>query len=116
MEKALFAVDELTGLIVAAALVRPSKSLHDLQVSSVKKRMKEKSFAAAVSREDIIGGAEALGVPLDEHIATVIEAMRGIAGELGRGDRSAPQQRNRMRGNWAGRNLRVNPWGRPLLP
>jgi putative nucleotidyltransferase with HDIG domain len=85
MEKALFAVDELTGLIVAAALVRPSKSLHDLQVSSVKKRMKEKSFAAAVSREDIIRGAEALGVPLDEHITTVIEAMRGIAGELGLG-------------------------------
>lgn len=82
MEKALFAVDELTGLIVAAALVRPSKSLHDLQVSSVKKRMKERSFAAGVNREDIVRGAEELGVPLEEHIATVIEAMRGIAEEL----------------------------------
>lgn len=83
MEKALFAVDELTGLVVAATLVRPSKSLHDLQVSSVKKRMKERSFAAAVDRDDIIHGAEELGVPLDEHIATVIEGMRGIAQELG---------------------------------
>ena len=83
MEKALFAVDELTGLIVAATLVRPSKSLHDLKVSSVKKKMKDKGFAAAISRDDIIQGAEALGIPLDDHIATVIEAMRDVAAELG---------------------------------
>ncbi|MBM3500615.1 MAG: HAD family hydrolase [Armatimonadetes bacterium] len=83
MEKALFAVDELTGFIVAVALVRPTKSLMDVEVRSVRKKMKDKLFAAAVSREDIARGAEALGVPLDEHIATVIEAMRGIANELG---------------------------------
>jgi len=83
MEKALFAVDELTGLIVAATLVQPSKSLHEVKVSSVRKKMKDKSFAAAISREDIIQGAEGLGVALEEHIATVIEAMRSIAEELG---------------------------------
>ena len=83
MAKTLFAVDELTGLIVAAALVRPSRSLSDLKVKSVKKKMKDKSFAAAVSREDIRTGAEELGVPLDEHIALVIEAMRSISDSLG---------------------------------
>ena len=83
MEKALFAIDELTGLIVAVALVRPTKSIMDVKVKSVKKKMKDKAFAAAVSREDIINGAEALGIPLDEHIGNVVEAMRGIAEELG---------------------------------
>ena len=83
MAKTLFAVDELTGLIVAAALVRPSRSLSDLKVKSVKKKIKDKSFAAAVSREDISKGAEELGVPLDEHIALVIEAMRSISHSLG---------------------------------
>jgi len=83
LEKALLACDELTGFIVAVALVRPSRSLMDVEVKSVKKKMKEKAFAAAVSREDIVAGAELLGLPLDEHIANVITAMQGIAGELG---------------------------------
>jgi len=83
MEQALFAVDELTGFIVAVALVRPTKSLMDVEVRSVRKKLKDKLFAAAVSREDIARGADALGVALDEHIATVIEAMQGIAEELG---------------------------------
>jgi len=83
MEKALFACDELTGLIVAVALVRPTKSIMDVKVKSVKKKMKDKAFAAGVSREDVIKGAEDLGIPLDEHIGNVIEAMQGIAHELG---------------------------------
>jgi len=83
MEKALFAVDELTGLIVAVALVRPSKSIMDVTVKSVKKKWKDKRFAAGVNREDIERGAKELGVPLDEHIAIVLEAMQGIAEELG---------------------------------
>jgi putative nucleotidyltransferase with HDIG domain len=83
MEKALFAIDELTGFIVAVALVRPTKSIMDVEVNSVRKKMKDKAFAAAVSREDIAQGAEALGLPLDEHIAIVIQAMQGIAAELG---------------------------------
>lgn len=83
MEKALVAVDELTGFIIAIALVRPSKSLLDLEVSSVKKKWKDKAFAAPVSRPHIAEAAEALGVPLDEHIATVLGAMRSQASELG---------------------------------
>ena len=83
MAKALYAVDELTGFIVAVTLVRPSRKLADVTANSVKKKMKDKTFAAAVSRDDIRQGAEELGVPLDEHITTVIEAMQGIAGELG---------------------------------
>ena len=83
MAKALFAVDELTGFIVAVTLVRPSKKIDDVKTSSVKKKMKDKSFAAAVNRDDIRQGAEELGVPLDEHINTVIEAMQKIAGEIG---------------------------------
>lgn len=83
MEKALFAVDELTGFIVAVALVRPTKSIMDVEVKSVRKKMKDKAFAAGVSREDIVRGAEELGVPLDEHIANVLHAMQGIAQQLG---------------------------------
>lgn len=83
MAKALFAVDELTGLVVATALVRPSKKLADVKVKSVKKKMKDKSFAKGVSREDIKRGSEELGIPLDEHIGTVIEALQSIADELG---------------------------------
>jgi putative nucleotidyltransferase with HDIG domain len=83
MEKALFACDELTGLIVAVALVRPTKSIMDVKVKSVRKKMKDKAFAAGVSREDVIKGAEELSIPLDEHIGNVIEAMQGIADELG---------------------------------
>lgn len=82
MAKALFAVDELTGLVVATALVRPSKKLADVKVKSVKKKMKDKSFAKGVSREDIKRGSEELGIPLDEHIGTVIEALQSIADEL----------------------------------
>jgi putative nucleotidyltransferase with HDIG domain len=88
MEKALFAADELSGFVIAVALVRPSRSIADVDVASVKKKMKDKAFARAVRREDIVGGAEELGVPLDEHIGVVIDALRGVASELGlNGDR-----------------------------
>lgn len=83
MEKAIFAVDELTGLIVAVALVRPSKSILDVKVKSVKKKWKDKGFAAGVNREDVERGAELLGVPLSEHIGVVLTAMQGIADDLG---------------------------------
>lgn len=83
MEKALVAVDELTGFIIAVALVRPSKSLIDLEVSSIKKKWKDKAFAAPVDRQAIADAAERLGVPLDEHIATVLGAMRSNAAALG---------------------------------
>jgi putative nucleotidyltransferase with HDIG domain len=76
MAKTLFAVDELTGLITATALVRPSKSLNDVDAPSVRKKMKDKTFARGVSREDVIEGASDLGVDLDAHIQFVIEAMR----------------------------------------
>lgn len=83
MDRALFAVDELTGLITAAALVRPDRSLHNLETKSVRKKMKDKAFARGVSREDVINGAQELGVDLDEHITFVIAAMREIAPDLG---------------------------------
>ncbi len=83
MEKALFACDEITGLITAVALVRPSRSLMDLKVKSVKKKWKDKSFAAGANREEIEQGAEEFGVELWEHVGNVIEAMRKIAPELG---------------------------------
>ena len=83
MEKALFACDELAGFITATALVKPNKSLGEVDARSVRKRMKDKAFARAVSREDIISGAAGLGVDLDEHISFCVEAMKGIAGELG---------------------------------
>jgi predicted hydrolase (HD superfamily) len=83
MAKALFAVDELTGLITASALVRPSKSVLDLDGRSVRKKMKDKGFARGVSREDVTQGAAELGVDLDEHIQFVIEAMRPVADSLG---------------------------------
>lgn len=83
MAKVLFAVDELCGLITAAALVRPSRSILDLEAGSVRKRMKDKAFARGVNREDVVNGAAALGVELDAHIAFVIEAMRASAPALG---------------------------------
>ena len=83
MSRALFACDELTGLITATALVRPNKSIHGLEVSSVRKKMKDKAFARGVNRDDIVKGAEELGVDLNEHIAFVIAAMDGAADELG---------------------------------
>ena len=85
MEKALFACDELAGFITAIALVKPSKSLAEVDAKSVRKKMKDKAFARSVSRDDIVNGARDLGVDLDEHIAFCIEAMRGIARELGLG-------------------------------
>ena len=83
MEKALFACDELAGLITATALVKPNKSLAEVDAKSIRKKMKDKAFARSVSREDISKGAQELGVELDEHIAFCIEAMKGIAKELG---------------------------------
>ena len=85
MARALFAVDELCGFLVACALVRPSRSLPDLEVSSVKKKLKDKAFARGVSREDVTAGAEELGVPLDEHIAFVLQALRPHERMLGLG-------------------------------
>jgi putative nucleotidyltransferase with HDIG domain len=83
MEKVLFAVDELTGFVTAVALVRPSKSILEVEPRSVRKKMKDKAFARSVNRDDIVKGAEELGVELNEHIAEVIEAMKGVADELG---------------------------------
>ncbi len=83
MEHALYAVDELTGLIIAVALVRPSKDIHDVEIKSIRKKWKDKLFAAGVHREDIEAGAAALGVELWEHVGIVLAAMQGIAGELG---------------------------------
>jgi putative nucleotidyltransferase with HDIG domain len=83
MAKALFAVDELTGLITATALVKPSRSVRDVEAKSVRKKMKDKAFARGVSREDIVLGASELGVDLDEHIAFVVAAMQTEAAALG---------------------------------
>jgi predicted hydrolase (HD superfamily) len=83
MEHALYACDEITGLITAVALVRPSRSLHDLSASSVRKKWKDSRFAAAVDRDEIERGAAALGVELWEHVENVIAAMRTIAPDLG---------------------------------
>ena len=83
LEKTLFACDELAGFITAASLVRPSKSILDLEASSVKKRMKDKAFARGVKREDLVEGAALLGLRLEEHIANVIGFMRARADELG---------------------------------
>jgi putative nucleotidyltransferase with HDIG domain len=83
MAKTLFAVDELTGLITATALVKPTRSVHDVDARSVRKKMKDKAFARGVSRDDVILGASELGVDLDEHIAFVIGAMQGAAESLG---------------------------------
>ncbi len=83
LKKTLFACDELAGFITAVTLVRPSKSLDEVKVKSVKKKMKDKAFARAVSREDIIKGAEELGVPLEEHIEFCISAMKNVKDVLG---------------------------------
>jgi putative nucleotidyltransferase with HDIG domain len=83
MAKTLFAVDELTGLITATALVRPTKSVHEVDARSVRKKMKDKAFARGVSREDVINGAQELGVDLDEHINFVIAAMQARSSDLG---------------------------------
>ena len=83
MAKVLFACDELSGLITAAVLVRPDRSLHTITPKSVKKKMKDKAFAKGVNRDDIKLGVEELGIELDQHIANVIEGMKTIADELG---------------------------------
>lgn len=83
MAKTLFAVDELTGLITATALVKPSKSVMEVEARSVRKKMKDKAFARGVNRDDVINGAADLGVDLDEHVAFVIAAMQKVAREIG---------------------------------
>jgi predicted hydrolase (HD superfamily) len=83
MARALFATDELCGFLVACALVRPSRSLDDLEVSSVKKKLKDKAFARTVNRDDIRQGVEELGVNLDEHVRFVIDALRPVQSEIG---------------------------------
>ena len=83
LEKTLYAVDELSSFVVAVALVRPTKSIHDVDVRAVKKKMKDKAFARAVNRDDIVRGAEALGMPLDEVIANVVAALKADALRLG---------------------------------
>jgi predicted hydrolase (HD superfamily) len=83
MEKTLWAVDELTGLITAVALVRPSKSIHDVKIKSIRKKWKDKAFAAAVNRGEIEQAAVDLGVELWEHVGVVLTAMQGIADDLG---------------------------------
>jgi putative nucleotidyltransferase with HDIG domain len=83
LRRALYAVDELSGFVTAVALVRPTKSLSDVEPSSVRKKMKDKAFARAVNREDIVNGAAELGVDLDEHIRSVTESLKPVAAELG---------------------------------
>ena len=96
MEKALFACDELAGFITAVALIKPGKSLAEVDVKSVRKRMKDKAFARKVNRDDIINGAKDLGADLDEHIAFCIEALKPVAKELGLDGSAAqaPPERN----------------------
>jgi predicted hydrolase (HD superfamily) len=83
LDKALFACDELAGFLTACALVKPSKSIHAVEVAGVKKKMKDKAFARAVMREDITGGAELLGLSVEEHVGNCLRAMQGRAEELG---------------------------------
>src|SRR4051812_41065669 len=83
MEKTLYAVDELSGFVMAVAFVRPSKSVHEVEVGSVKKKFKDKAFARAVNRDDIVQGAKGLGMPLEDVVANVIKALQGDAERLG---------------------------------
>ena len=89
MAQALFATDELCGFLVACALVRPSKSLDDMEVSSVKKKLKDKAFARSVNRDDIYQGVQELGVELDDHIQFVIDSLKPVQKEIGLGPREA---------------------------
>ena len=97
MARALFAVDELTGLVTATALVKPSRSVHDVEAASVKKKMKDKAFARGVNRDDVLLGAQELGVDLDEHIRFVVNAMRGVAEAIGLAGTPAPPAREPVR-------------------
>jgi predicted hydrolase (HD superfamily) len=98
MEKALFACDELAGFITAVTLVKPGKSLAEVDAKSVRKKMKDKAFARGVNRDDIINGAADLGVDLEEHIAFCIEVMKGVAAELGLdGSAAKPRRDSRPR-------------------
>lgn len=90
MERALHACDELTGFITAVALVRPTRSLADVDAAAVRRKMKDKAFARAVDREEMISAAAGLGVPFDEHVTIVIDAMRSIATDLGLGGAGVP--------------------------
>ena len=90
MAKTLFAVDELTGLITATALVRPTKNIHEVEAKSVRKKMKDKAFARGVSREDVMTGVQEMGVDLEEHIAFVIRAMQSVADDIGLGGVQLP--------------------------
>jgi putative nucleotidyltransferase with HDIG domain len=83
LDRALFACDELCGFLTACALIKPSKSIHEVEAASVKKKLKDKAFARGVNRADVLKGAEELGVPLEEHIAFCIDAMRTVAPQLG---------------------------------
>jgi len=83
LEHTLFACDELAGFLTACALVKPSKSIHDVEAPSVKKKLKDKAFARGVNRNDVTNGAAELGVPIEEHITFCVAAMRGVASELG---------------------------------
>jgi putative nucleotidyltransferase with HDIG domain len=83
MAKTLFAVDELSGLITATALVKPTKSIHDVDAKSVRKKMKDKPFAKGVNRDDVLLGTQEMGVDLEQHIQFVIDAMRRVAGAIG---------------------------------
>jgi len=89
MAQTLFAVDELCGFLVACALVRPSRSFADLEVSSVKKKLKDKAFARGVNRDDVNQGAAEIAVPLEEHVAFVIQALRPAESDLGLGPQAA---------------------------
>jgi putative nucleotidyltransferase with HDIG domain len=83
LDHALFACDELAGFLTACALIKPSKSIHEVETASVKKKLKDKAFARGVNRDDVYKGAAELGVPLDEHITFCVEALRGVAPALG---------------------------------
>jgi putative nucleotidyltransferase with HDIG domain len=94
LEHTLFACDELAGFLTACALVQPSKSIHDVKVESVKKKLKDKAFARGVNREDVRKGAEELGIPLEEHIQFCLDALRAVAPALGLQGNSAVQTRS----------------------
>ena len=89
LEHTLFACDELAGFLTACALVKPGKSIYEVETDSVRRKLKDKAFARGVNRQDVLKGAEELGIPLDEHIQFCIDAIRGVADQLGLGRKSA---------------------------